>query len=226
MSQSRAHRQAGRPCRRGALVKTSRRYPVLVARLPRAGGFSMVELLVVVAIVITVTAISLPTLTNVVASAYLRGGMNELSGLFQNARSLAVRQNTISRVRFQLTNGEWVGYIDNGISPAGLTVSAPQLWLPRQFTKVDPPSGGGGAPTALDGATCGSSMTPDTTDDTYFSRLGIPCQYSGGTCSGGQAFAYYFNYVGRLGDTRWTALCVSPAGRMKAWYWTGSSWTN
>ena len=226
MSQSRAHRQAGRPCRRGALVKTSRRYPVLVARLPRAGGFSMVELLVVVAIVISVTAISLPTLTNLVATGHLRGGMNDLSGLFQNARSMAVRQNMISRVRFQLTNGEWVAYVDNGASPAGLTSSAPQLWLPRQFSKVSPPSGG--TPTPLDNATCGTNSlsTLDTIDDTYFSRLGVPCQYSSGTCSAGQGFAYYFNYAASLGGTRWTALCVSPAGRMKAWYWTGSSWTN
>jgi Tfp pilus assembly protein FimT len=228
MSQLRAHRQAGRPCGRGALGKASRRFPVLVARLPRAGGFSMVELLVVVAIIITVTAISLPTVTSVVATAQLRGGMNDLSGLFQKGRGMAVRQNTISRIRFQFTSGEWVAYVDNGVSPAGLISSAPQLWLPRQFTKVSAPSGTGGTPTALNSTTCGanSSSTLDTIDDTYFSQVGIPCQYSSGTCSGGQAFAYYFNYAARLGGTRWTGLCVSPAGRMQAWYWTGNSWTN
>jgi len=194
----------------------------------RAGGFSMVELLVVVAIVISVTAISLPTLTNLVATGHLRGGMNDLSGLFQNARSMAVRQNMISRVRFQLTNGEWVAYVDNGASPAGLTSSAPQLWLPRQFTWVSAPSGSGGTPTPVNDATCGasSSSTLDTIDNTYFSQLGTPCYYNSGTCSAGYAFAYYFNYAAALGGTRWTALCVSPAGRMKAWYWTGSSWTN
>jgi len=198
----------------------------LPQRSPRASGFSTVELLLVAAITIIITAISLPTLTNLVASTRMRGGMNELSGLFQNARSMAVRQNIISRVRFQLTSGEWVAYVDNGVSPTGLTMSTPQVRLPRQFSKVDAPSGGSGSPAALDGATCGSSMTPDTIDDTYFSRLGLPCQYNSGTCSGGQAFAYYFNYAASLGPTRWTALCVSPAGRMKAWYWNGSGWTN
>jgi len=188
-------------------------------------GFSMVELLVVVGIVISLTAISLPTLTTLAATTKLRGAMGDLSGLFQNARSIAVKQSTITRVRFQLSNNRWVAFVDNGASPTGLTTSTPQVYLPPNFSKVSPPSG---TPTALDNATCGasSSSTLDTTHDTYFNQLGIPCLYSGGTCSGGQAFVYYFNYAGILGGTNWSAVCVSPAGRLKAWYWTGSSWTN
>jgi hypothetical protein len=56
--------------------------------------------------------------------------------------------------------------------------------------------------------------------------VGLPCQYSSGTCSGTQAFAYYFNYAGSSGGTRWTSICVSPAGRMTTWYWNGATWTN
>ena len=212
--------------RRDCDQRNPRRCPSRFSGEVHVFGFSTIELLIVVAIVISVTAISLPTLTNVVATSQLRGGMNDLSGLFQNARNLAVRQNIISRVRFQLTNGEWVGYVDNGASPTGLTTSVPQIWLPRQFSKVSAPSGGAGSPSALTAATCGSSSAPDTIDDTYFSSVGIPCQYSSGACSGGQAFAYYFNYAASLGGTRWTSICVSPAGRITTWYWTGGSWTN
>jgi Tfp pilus assembly protein FimT len=194
---------------------------------PRTDGFSMLELLIVVSIVITVTAISLPTFTNLVATTKLHGAMGNLSSLFQNSRSLAVRQNTISRVRFQLTSNRWVAFVDNGVNPAGLTTSAPQLWLPLQFSKEAAPSGGAGAPTPVDNATCGAnSVTTLDGGDTYFNQLGIPCQYSSGTCSGGQAFAYYFKHTPTSGSARWAAMCVSPAGRVKTWYWNGSSWTN
>src|SRR5690242_16655828 len=49
-------------------------------------GFSTVELMVVVGIAITMSAMALPTLFSVLATEQLRGGMNDLSGLFQNAR--------------------------------------------------------------------------------------------------------------------------------------------
>jgi len=198
-------------------------------------GFSMIELLVVVAIVITVTAISVPTVSKLVTSAQLRGGMGDLSGLFQNARNVAVRQNTISKVHFQVSNSRQIAFVDSincsSLGWCGLGTSTPQIWLPPKFTQVDPPTGGAGAPTALNAATCGSSTTLDSTptDDTYFNQMGIPCQYNSTTnpsCSGSQAFAYYFNYVESAVNTSWAALCVSPAGRIKAWYWTGSSWTN
>jgi len=185
----------------------------------------MVELLVVVAIVFALTAISLPTFSGLLTSAQLRGGMGDLSGLFQNARNLAVRQNTITWVRFQSSNNRWVAFVDNGASPTNLTTSTPQIYLPGELSWV---SGGTGAPAALDDTACGaaSTSTVDTTDDTYFNQMGVPCVYSSGSCPGGQPFAYYFNYAATSSQTNWAAMCVSPAGRIKAWYWTGSSWTN
>jgi Tfp pilus assembly protein FimT len=190
-------------------------------------GFSTVELMVVACIAISLIAIALPTLFSVVAAAQLRGGMNDLSSLFQNARNMAVRQNTVSRVRFQLSGSGYVAYVDNGASPTGLTSSTPQIWLPWRFSKVSPPSGSE-APTPLTAANCGANSltTLDTTNDTYFSSVGLPCEYSSGACSGTQAFAYYFNYAASWGGTSWTSICVSPAGRMTTWYWNGLSWTN
>jgi Tfp pilus assembly protein FimT len=201
-----------------------------------APGFSIVELTVVLGIVLVLSAIAVPTVSNVLTSAQLRGGMGDLSGLFQNARNIAVRQNRISKVHFQVSNGRQLAYVDwincdpvNGWCGQP-TKSTPQVYLPESFTEVSAPSGGSGAPSAVTAATCGSATALDSTktDDTYFNQMGIPCQYDSTTnpsCSGSQAFAYYFNYV-ESSHTNWTALCVSPAGRIKAWYWTGSAWTN
>jgi Tfp pilus assembly protein FimT len=191
----------------------------------RVVGFSLLELMIVLAMIMTATTIAVPTMVTVLANTRLHRNMGNLSSLYQNGRMLAVRGNSITRIRFQLINNNWMAYVDNGANPGGLTSTVPQLALPVNFSKVDPPTGS--APTPLDAATCGSTITPDTTDDTYFNQLGVPCQYSIGTCSSSQAYAYYFMYKGSMNmSTTWAAMCVSPAGRVKAWYWTGSGWTN
>jgi Tfp pilus assembly protein FimT len=194
-------------------------------RSRRAAGFSLLELMIVLAMAMTATTMAVPTMVTVLANARLHRSMGNLSSLYQNGRTLAVRGNSITRIRFQLINNNWMAFVDNGVNPGGLTSTVPQLSLPVNFSKVGPPSGS--APTPLDATTCGSTITPDTTDDTYFNQLGVPCQYSSGTCSSSQAYAYYFTYKGSMNmSTTWAAMCVSPAGRVKAWYWTGSGWTN
>lgn len=204
---------------------TNRHCKAPLLRSLRAAGFSMLELMIVLSMILAATTIAVPSMITVVANARLHQGMGNLSSLFQNGRTLAVRGNSITRIRFQLVNNNWMAFVDNGVNPTGLTSTVPQLALPVNFSKVGPPSGG--APTPLDAATCGSTITPDTTDDTYFNQLGIPCQYSSGACSSSQAFAYYFTYQGSANmSTNWAAMCVSPAGRIKTWYWSGSAWTN
>ena len=207
-------------------VETVRRYcKAPLQRSMRAAGFSMLELMIVLAMAMTAATIAVPTMVTVLANARLHRSMGNLSSLYQNGRTLAVRGNSITQIRFQLINNNWMAFVDNGVNPGGLTSTVPQLALPVNFSKVDPPTGS--EPTPLDAATCGSTITPDTTDDTYFNQLGVPCQYSGGTCSSSQAYAYYFTYKGSMNmSTTWAAMCVSPAGRVKAWYWTGDAWTN
>jgi type II secretory pathway pseudopilin PulG len=185
----------------------------------------MLELMIVISMILAATTIAVPSMITVVANARLHQGMGNLSSIFQNARTRAAQRNSITRIRFQLINSNWVAYVDNGINPSGLTSTTPQLSMPTKFSKVAPPSGTN--PTPLDAATCGSTIAPNTTDDTYFNQLGIPCQYSSGACSSSQAFAYYFIYQGSANmSTNWAAMCVSPAGRIKTWYWSGSAWMN
>ncbi len=190
-----------------------------------AAGFSLLELVIVLSMAMVASAIAVPIMVRMVADSQLHRGMGDLSGLYQTSRMLAVRGNTITRVRYQLSGSNWVAYEDDGMSAHGINRTTPQLWLPRRLSKVAAPTGT--APSPLDAASCGSTITPDTTDDTYFNQMGIPCLSSGGSCTSNSSFAYYFTYSGNLNmNTSWAALCVSPAGRTKAWYWTGSEWTN
>jgi type IV fimbrial biogenesis protein FimT len=198
----------------------------------RARGFSLVELLVVVAIIIMITALSLPNLVGVMASAKLRGAMGDLSTLLQQCRTRSVQRNKYQFVHLQSSNGRWVAYIDDGANVAGLNSMTPQFWLPNTMSRVAAPTGGSGSPTPLDATSCGgssgSALCSSTSGcDVYFTPLGIPAQCTSiSSCATPTAFAYYFNYTGSLGGTTWAALCVSPAGRLKSWYWNGSSWSN
>jgi Tfp pilus assembly protein FimT len=198
----------------------------------RAAGHTIVELLIVAAIILCVTALSLPTMNNVISSSKLRSGMGELSGIFQTCRSQAVKQNKIKELRFQVTGGRTIAFVDDAVN-AGLSSSTPQIWLPAEFSKVDEPAGGEGAPPALDAVTMwgsNSTDTPNSTNDTFFNQLGVPCTYNtgSGVCTGAGAsgFVYYFTYSGSMGTTQWAAIGVSPAGRIKTWFWDGSLWKN
>jgi len=56
-------------------------------------GFSLQEVLVVVALGLIITAVGLPAMANAIANMKLRASMTSVSGLLQNARAIAVQQN-------------------------------------------------------------------------------------------------------------------------------------
>jgi len=61
-----------------------------------------------------------------------------------------------------------------------------------------------------------------------FNSSGSPCVYSGVLCTnaGSAGFIEYFkdNRIGGSGG--WAAISVTPAGRIKRWFWSGSAWTD
>lgn len=205
-----------------------------IARAKDKRGFSLVELLVVCAIIIVVLTLILPNMAQTIAIVRLRGNMSSLAGLYQNGRMQAVRQNAFIQLSHQMVNGQCVVYTDSAVSPQGLsaTPAPPQLWLSSSLTcYVSPPTGS--APFKMDDTnmctgtvdTTGGIIVDDTPgDNTSFSPVGLPCSYTSPTTCPQQAFIYYFNYSSLLGAPKWGALAVSPAGRIKACYWNGTTW--
>ena len=113
-------------------------------------------------------------------------------------------------------------------TPSPLTEShcfAPWQWiapLEEPIMQVTAPSGPG-APTAVDPVSQ-LGFTP-LTSDASFNSTGLPCAYNSGTCPN-NGFIYYFHDSRPAGQTGWAALSISPAGRLKKWYWNGSTWNN
>ena len=56
-------------------------------------GFSLIELSVVVFIGLVVTVMAMPNMLTVIANTRLRGNISTLSGIYQNCRMMAVKNN-------------------------------------------------------------------------------------------------------------------------------------
>ena len=75
-------------------------------RLTReADGFSLLELLVVLGIVLVVGALAMPTMNSSLTAYRLRGASTELAGMLQQVRISAVRSNNPVELRYLMVQG-------------------------------------------------------------------------------------------------------------------------
>ncbi len=178
----------------------------------KRSGFSLLAVLFGVAAITIILGVALPSMTNAIANVKLRASMTSVSGLLQNTRMLAVKLNRTMTAR----------YLVRTTSPLGLVASSdPQVELEAPITPYTTPTGGG-APAAISTTTLG--FTPQTGDPSFNSR-GLPCSYSGGTCTSNGFIAYYKD--DRISSSSgWSAISISPAGRIKRWFWNESAWTD
>lgn len=184
-----------------------------------SSGFTMFELLVVLGILTVLGAITIPNMVTIISDSRLRGGATNLSGLLQSCRMLAVKEHRTKWTRFAVMANGPVAYVQNAGSTSDLSENDAQVQLGAPLTKVTSPTGPG-APPALTISTLG--FTPQTSEPSFNAR-GLPCTYSGGPCTNA-GFIYYFKDTRPFGKNGWVAVSVSPAGRIKRWFWSGSSW--
>jgi Tfp pilus assembly protein FimT len=185
----------------------------------RPAGFSLLELIVVTFILIVIGVIALPNMVNVVSNARLHGGATSLSAMLQNCRMLAVKENKTKTTYFDIMANGPVAYVKNATDVnTALASGDPQVQLGTPLTRYVTPTGAD-APTTLDPGFTASTGNPS------FNPSGLPCAYSGGNCTN-SGFVYYFKDRRPMGKSGWAAVSISPAGRIKRWFWDGSNWTN
>jgi prepilin-type N-terminal cleavage/methylation domain-containing protein len=192
-------------------------------------GFSMIELLVVVAIIVVVGGMTLPGLVQTWYDMQLRSATTEVTDLMQRSRMQAARANVSPgiSIRYQVTGNMQQVYADlnnNGAWDAG----EPIIDLPRISAAAGAPTAGNGIPPAFVDTMDTTSGPPcDNTCTLGFSPRGLPCNMIGTgiaaacTTPAASYFVYYFQ------DNRpngWSAVLVSKAGRTKTLLWNGSRW--
>ena len=147
--------------------------------------------------------------------------MTSLAGVLQNCRVLAVEEKKHMTMHFSAQSECILAYDKRSSASGGLEVHDSQVPLEAAVVRVTAPSGPG-APPVLSNTVLG--FTPQTGVPS-FNTTGLPCVYNSGACTN-HGFAYYFHDSRPQGQVGWAALSISPAGRLKKWYWNGSSWTD
>jgi prepilin-type N-terminal cleavage/methylation domain-containing protein len=180
----------------------------MVERHPES-GFSLIELVTVVTVMLIILAIAIPMLLNVIYMWRIRGTAADLAGLIQQARMLAEKQNTTLPV--------YTGTVETNAQGAFVGTSG-STWAAGE---PDVPYGAGvsngtaaNAPAALS-----PGFTAEAAGTTlYLSARGLPVKASGNTYIPSNGVIFYLTDVHK----DWAAVSVTGSGRTKTWIWTGS----
>ena len=192
----------------------------------KQAGFSLFELAVVISVGLILIAISIPRMNNVIATMKLRASMTTVSGFFQNVRMLAVKKNTtMTSFHFNRTTLPYslVYYTKEYTDGSAMNTHDSQVEMEAPIDALDTPTGVG-APSAIPNSTLGLLSNPETVDPSFNSR-GLPCKLVSGVCTNA-AFIKYYKDTRTNASTGWAAVSITPAGRIKRWFWTGSAWTD
>jgi len=210
-------------------------------RRGRTGGFSLIEILIVVFVVMVVAAIAVPNVLLAVANIRLRASAGDLAGLMQQARIMAAKNNPqtppVYAIRYAVLGGRQIAYIDlNGdgswsssVTVNGVTLSEPLTELSGTVVPAaGAPSGSGGqpGPYVLAGDTVIGGASFDNTKTIAFTPRGFPCDYTSPPTCSTPAATYFVHYLTdtRAGGAGWAAVVVTKAGRTKVVNWNGSQW--
>lgn len=194
-------------------------------------GFSLVELVVVVAIVMIIAGFGLPKIITALHTYRLRKTGTGVSGMAQTARWRAVHDDQFYSVRFIApAGGALEAYVD--ITGVPLDPNDPQVPISAEVAQQ--PQGNApntanlqgqllpvGSPVVpLDGNNPGSPVT--------FGPRGLPClptpTNGGNVCDSlGGPQAYWLFFQNTITQD-WEAVTVTPAGRIQTWIYTGAGW--
>lgn len=220
----------------------------------RQDGFTLLEALLVVAIVLIVGAITAPQIFQIIDAQKLQSAAQSYAGLMQVARTRSIQDNQAYQVLSAVNNGASVAYVDfNGNSQWDPQEPAVQMPTPIDITQTNAPQGVQGFDTVrplntipvLNLATTPSMVNTSglPSPGIAFNERGLPCQRTAVTApcnnistviTGGVSVATPVAWVTYLRWTRrngsgfdWAAVSVSPAGRIKTWRYqtdNGGSW--
>ena len=178
----------------------------------RQTGFSMLEIMVVVAILMIVAALAVPTLNRTIANYRLDAGGHTTASLLQQARLMSVKTNQVYYVNTDTASTPDFVYIrtDTGARQTGDPAIAISNDLTFKTTSLPDHQ-------QLDDYVQGTTSVLQAAGTTIgFTARGLPCIASTTTppCQQGVGFEWFIQSNTNSG---WEAVTVTPAGRIKSW---------
>ena len=207
-------------------------------------GFSLLELMIVVAIMLVVAAYAIPTWSTAHRLAKIRASETSYAGLLQLARARAVNDDRYYSVytKTATSTTPQMAYVDiypqnpdgtSGNGPAGNFVAGPPADPMVTLSTEAIPQPAGSAPNTANlylsfCGNCANAIIQNTPPT--WGPNGLPCATttsSGGAglvCSSAGGPIAYVSFFQSSTNNEWDAVTVSPAGRIKTWYYTGAVW--
>lgn len=214
-------------------------------RPTRQNGFSLLELLICLVVMMVVTVASFPTISKNLQIIRLQSSAQDVASLMQRARILAVKNNTTYSILFPAAvNGFQEACIDTNWN-GQCDLTEPNVALARNVSLVTDGSGA-----AITQITCGPLTTTCPTGFTglnfqpqgataivSYNDRGLPCvgptptsepiptasrcdELPAGNPVG---FVLEFQYSGSTAKT-YAALSLTPTGLVGEWQYGGSYW--
>jgi len=203
-------------------------------------GFSLVELLVVVTLLLVMSALAVPSMMQAIHVFRLRGAGSDLSSLLQVSRMRAVQDDRYYSSYLITTNGLQQVFVDiypqnvNGASGTGgttLTAKDPSIAISGEISRQPQAAAPNIAnlaqqllptnPNNLQPSDASAAATPFT-----FGPEGLPCKPTvsgGGTvCNSAGGSVAYWIFLQNNVTQAWMAVTVTPAGRIQQWYYNNN----
>ena len=181
----------------------------------RAAGFSLVEMVMTLAIGLILAAITLPTLIGAIQGYRLSSIAQQAANFIDLARFTAIRRNSIVSIQKTVQSGNTVFYIDlNGNGT--LDANEPLLMLPSDMQIAN------GQSLTPGPVSTGLSPIDDFSTPVFFDYRGT-VSYSGGV-----APKTYFLALGFINQAQYgcRAVTLTPMGQTKTWKASaGGTWS-
>jgi prepilin-type N-terminal cleavage/methylation domain-containing protein len=197
----------------GAGMKLSSKYTSSRRDVPK--GFSLVELLLSLAVLLVLTAVAIPVVVRSLQSYQLNSVASQFAGMLKFTKFEAIRQNTLVGCQIVRQGSNWFVWVDsngNGIADG----AEPQMVITGSLTLLPEASVPSPAPIL-------ASLGPGRSSFLYVVWSGVNASviydqrgvlyYPGGVT---EAYAYY---LGNRNDPNfgYRAIIVLPSGAVQVW---------